>query len=129
MDYTPCTFTDSLLIEIPEGDIISTTDYKQGVCGPRHGCVFNVEGTDEYYFAYLEFGRRSTNRQIYVNRLEFNEDGTIRQVKPGMKGNKKNQDRYNLCLQYCPTSRHKIYEGFFVQTDRIFCIRICHRRS
>ena len=59
------------------------------MCGPRHGCVFNVEGTDEYYFAYLEFGRRSTNRQIYVNRLEFNEDGTIRQVKPGMKGNKK----------------------------------------
>ncbi|WP_304841334.1 family 43 glycosylhydrolase, partial [Phocaeicola sartorii] len=72
--------------EIPEEDIISTTDYKQGVFGPGHGCVFNVEGTDDYYFAYLEFGRRSTNRQTYVNRLEFNDDGTIRQVKLDMKG-------------------------------------------
>ena len=61
--------------EYPEQDIVSTTDYEQGVFGPGHGCVFNTD-EDHYYFAYLEFGRRSTNRQTYVNRLEFNEDGT-----------------------------------------------------
>lgn len=72
--------------EIPQEDIISTTDYEQGVFGPGHGCVFNVEGTDDYYFAYLEFGRNSTNRQTYVNRLEFNEDGTIRPVKLSLDG-------------------------------------------
>ena len=37
-------------------------------------------------FIYLEFGRRSTNRQTYVNRLEFNEDGTIRPVDLTLEG-------------------------------------------
>lgn len=72
--------------EFPKQDIISTTDYEKGIFGPGHGCVFNVEGSDDYYFAYLEFGRRSTNRQTYVNKLEFNEDGTIRPVELSMKG-------------------------------------------
>ena len=72
--------------EFPEQDIISTTDYEKGVFGPGHGCVFHPEGTDDYYFAYLEFGRRSTNRQTYVNRLEFNEDGTIRPIELDLNG-------------------------------------------
>lgn len=46
--------------EFPQNDIITTTDYERGVFGPGHGCVFNLEGTDNYYMAYLEFGRRST---------------------------------------------------------------------
>ena len=72
--------------ETPQKDLISTTNIQTGVFGPGHGCVFNVEGTDDYYFAYLEFGRNSTNRQTYVNKLEFNEDGTIQQVKVDMNG-------------------------------------------
>ena len=57
--------------EAPEQDIISTTNYERGIFGPGHGCVFHPEGTDNYYFAYLEFGRRSTNRQTYVNQTEI----------------------------------------------------------
>lgn len=71
---------------IPEQDLVCETDAEAGVFGPGHGCVFNVPGTDDYYLAYLEFGRNSTNRQIYVNKLEFNEDGTIRKVKVNMNG-------------------------------------------
>ena len=70
--------------ETPTNDLVSTTDVSTGVFGPGHGCVFN-DG-DNYYFAFLEFGRRSTNRQTYVNRLEFNDDGTIRQVRVTMDG-------------------------------------------
>lgn len=70
--------------EIPAHDLVSTTSVERGVFGPGHGCVFNVG--DEYYFAFLEFGRRSTNRQTYVNRLEFNDDGTIRQVRVTLDG-------------------------------------------
>ena len=70
--------------ETPANDLVSTTDAAKGVFGPGHGCVFN-DG-DDYYFAFLEFGRRSTNRQTYVNRLEFNDDGTIRQVKVTLDG-------------------------------------------
>lgn len=72
--------------EYPKQDIVSTTSYERGVYGPGHGCVFRVDGTDDYYFAFLEFGRRSTNRQTYVNRLEFNEDGTIRPVEVSLEG-------------------------------------------
>lgn len=72
--------------EFPEEDLVSTTDREAGVYGPGHGCVFHPDGSDDYYFAYLEFGRRSTNRQTYVNKLEFNDDGTIRPVKLSMEG-------------------------------------------
>ncbi len=67
-------------------DIIATTNHQRGIFGPGHGCVFNVPGTDDYYFAYLEYGRGSTNRQTYVNRLRFNEDGSIRPVDLTMTG-------------------------------------------
>ena len=70
--------------ETPAHDLVSTTDVGKGVFGPGHGCVFN-DG-DDYYFAFLEFGRRSTNRQTYVNRLEFDDDGTIRQVQVTLDG-------------------------------------------
>jgi len=49
--------------EFPEHDIVSTTNYERQIFGPGHGCIFNVPGTDDYYFAYLEYGRGSTNRQ------------------------------------------------------------------
>ncbi len=70
--------------ETPAQDRVSTTSVARGVFGPGHGCVFNVG--DDYYFAFLEFGRNSTNRQTYVNRLLFNEDGTIRPVEVSLDG-------------------------------------------
>lgn len=72
--------------EFPENDIVSTTNYEKGVYGPGHGCVFSTKNDDQYYFAFLEFGRRSTNRQTYVNKLDFNNDGTIRQVDVSLEG-------------------------------------------
>ena len=72
--------------EFPENDIIATTNYELGIFGPGHGSVFNLPGTDQFFFAYLEFGRRSTNRQTYVNKLEFNKDGTIRPMDLTLEG-------------------------------------------
>lgn len=70
--------------ETPRQDLVCTTHFERGVFGPGHGCVFN-DG-DNYYLAFLEFGRRSTNRMTYVNKLEFNADGTIRQVDVTLDG-------------------------------------------
>ena len=70
--------------ETPAHDLVSTTNVERGVFGPGHGSVFHVG--DDYYLAFLEFGRNSTNRQTYVNRLEFNDDGTIRQVEVSLDG-------------------------------------------
>lgn len=70
--------------ETPAQDCVSTTCVERGVFGPGHGCVFN-DGKD-YYFAFLEFSRNSTNRQTYVNRLLFNPDGTIQPVQVTLDG-------------------------------------------
>lgn len=70
----------------PKNDRVCTTNPETGVFGPGHGCVFNPTGTDDYYLVYLEFSRNSTNRQIYVNKLEFNDDGTISQVAVDLNG-------------------------------------------
>ena len=70
--------------DVPAHDLVSTTCVERGVFGPGHGCVFN-DG-DDYYFAFLEFGRNSTNRQTYVNKLEFNNDGTIKPVQVTLDG-------------------------------------------
>lgn len=70
----------------PKQDRVCATNAEKGVFGPGHGCVFRLEGTDDYYLAYLEFSRNSTNRQVYVNKLEFNADGTIKQVDVSLDG-------------------------------------------
>ncbi|MDE7418812.1 MAG: family 78 glycoside hydrolase catalytic domain [Muribaculaceae bacterium] len=70
----------------PEQDIVCTTDADAGVFGPGHGCVFNPAGTDDYYLVFLEFSRNSTDRQIYVGKLEFNDDGTIKPMKMSLNG-------------------------------------------
>jgi hypothetical protein len=72
--------------EAPEQDIISTSDKAQGIYGPGHGCFFHPQGSDQWYFAYLEFGRSSTNRQTYVDKMDFNADGTIRPITLTKKG-------------------------------------------
>jgi len=72
--------------EYPKDNIVTTTNHARKIFGPGHGCIFNVPGTDNYYFAYLEYGRGITNRMTYVNKLEFNEDGTLRPVDLTMDG-------------------------------------------
>ncbi|MDQ3812679.1 MAG: family 43 glycosylhydrolase [Armatimonadota bacterium] len=67
--------------DAPEQDIIATTDRKEGVFGPGHGCFFAPQGSEQWYFVYLEYGRSSTNRQIYADKMDFNADGTIRPIK------------------------------------------------
>lgn len=65
----------------PEQDMVSKTNLETGVWGPGHGNVLHVPGTDDYLFFYLEYGQGGTTRQVYVNRLQFNADGTIQPVK------------------------------------------------
>lgn len=54
--------------------------------GAGHGNVFYNEETDDYIFVYLEYGDGGTTRQVYANRMEFNEDGTIKTLVPDEKG-------------------------------------------
>ena len=66
---------------IPANKIIAQTDPSAGIYGPGHGGFLNPDGTDDWYFIHLEFGRSSTNRQIFGQKMEFNADGTIKAIK------------------------------------------------
>jgi len=72
--------------ETPEKDVILTTNIQEKIWGPGHGFAFNVNNTDDWYFVYLEYGIGGTSRQIYVNRMEFNSDGTIKPLQLDRKG-------------------------------------------
>jgi len=67
--------------EAPEQDIIATTDHAEKVFGPGHGCFLHPQNSNQWYFVYLEYGRSSTNRQIYADKMNFNADGTIQPIK------------------------------------------------
>lgn len=73
--------------EEPDGkNIFIYSNPEKGIWGPGHGNVFNLPGTDAYYFVYLEYGEGGTTRQVYANRIYFNEDGTIKPVIPDQQG-------------------------------------------
>jgi hypothetical protein len=43
--------------------------------------VFSPSGTDDHYFVYLEYGRGGVTRQVCIDRMEFNADGSIKPVR------------------------------------------------
>ncbi|MBA0883887.1 family 43 glycosylhydrolase [Flavobacterium undicola] len=65
----------------PDQDMITKSNIEKGVWGPGHGNVLHIPKTDDYLFFYLEYGQGNTTRQVYVNRLQFNADGTIKPVE------------------------------------------------
>lgn len=64
----------------PAEKIIAKTDASVGIYGPGHGSFLNPTGTDDWYFIHLEYGRGSTNRQTYAQKMTFNADGTIKPI-------------------------------------------------
>jgi len=65
---------------LPTDKIVAKTDLSAGISGPGHGCFFHPEGTDDWYFVHLEYGRGSTNRQTFAQKMSFNADGTIKPI-------------------------------------------------
>jgi len=73
--------------EIPGGkSIFIHSSVENNVWGPGHGNVFQMPGTDDFYFLYLEYGEGGTTRQVFANKMEFADDGTIKQLIPSRKG-------------------------------------------
>jgi len=106
----------------PEGnDVFISSSLKNGIWGPGHGNVFYDEASDTYMFAYLEYGEGRTTRQVFVNEMEFNPDGTIKTIIPDFEGvgylNNPPDTRTNLALLAKATaSSHKRER---VSTERI----------
>ena len=80
---------------IPENNLILAKDTLQGIFGTGHNSVLQIPGKDEWYMVYHRFsypdGKKmgdaaGYNREVCIDKLEFNEDGSIRQVVPTHKG-------------------------------------------
>ena len=71
---------------VPAEKIIARTDASAGLYGPGHGCFLNPAGTDDWYFIHLEYGRGSTNRQTFAQKMLFEPDGAIRPIKLSGQG-------------------------------------------
>ena len=67
--------------QAPKHDIIARSNPAANILGPGHGCFFHPQGSKQWYFVYLEFGRGGTTRQIYADKMNFNADGSIQPIK------------------------------------------------
>ena len=76
-----------------EEQIILQMDPSKQIFGTGHNSVINVPGTDEWYMVYHRFARPESiklglsggyNREICIDRMYFNEDGTIIPVIPSL---------------------------------------------
>jgi arabinoxylan arabinofuranohydrolase len=90
-------FSDSPIgkITIPENNLILAKDPTQGIYGTGHNSVIKVNGKDEWYMVYHRFTRpkgismgdaAGYNREVCIDKMEFNADGSIKPVIPTVKG-------------------------------------------
>ncbi len=90
-------FSDSATgkITIPEHNLVLQKDAGQGIYGTGHNSVIQVPGKDEWYMVYHRFvypegikmGRDAGyNREVCINRLEFDDQGLVKEVHPDHQG-------------------------------------------
>ncbi|WP_412468378.1 family 43 glycosylhydrolase [Pedobacter sp. KLB.chiD] len=80
---------------IPENNLILAKDVAQNIYGTGHNSVIKINGKDEWYMVYHRFTRpkgilmgdaAGFNREVCIDKMEFNTDGTIKPVKPTIGG-------------------------------------------
>ena len=82
-------------IEIPENNIVIQGIPDQGIYATGHNSVLQIPNKDEWYITYHRFsyptgikmGRAGGfHREVCIDKLEFNPDGTMKQVTPTHHG-------------------------------------------
>lgn len=77
-------------IKVAKDPIVLIQDAKKEIYGPAHNSVLRVPGTDEWYIVYHRINKNfierekgpGWHREVCIDKLEFNEDGTIKRVIP-----------------------------------------------
>lgn len=71
--------------------LILSKRQEKGIYGTGHNSVLQIPGKDEWYIVYHRFRRPNAikmgwaagyRREVCMDKLEFNEDGSIRPVTP-----------------------------------------------
>lgn len=82
-------------IDIPSNNLVIAKDPANGIFGTGHNSVLQIPGKDEWYIVYHRFNypkgismgeAAGYNREVCIDKMEFNADGTIQQVMPTHKG-------------------------------------------
>ncbi|TDD94745.1 beta-xylosidase [Flavobacterium cellulosilyticum] len=82
-------------IEIPEKNLVIAKDKEAGILGTGHNSVIQVPGKDEWYIVYHRFNypkgntmgeSAGYNREVCIDKMEFNTDGSIKPTIPTHKG-------------------------------------------
>lgn len=82
-------------IQIPANNLVIAKDTVNGIYATGHNSVIQIPGKDEWYIVYHRFnypngramGRAAGyNREVCIDKLEFNADGSIRRTIPTHRG-------------------------------------------
>ncbi len=81
-------------ITVPANNIVIARNDADGIYGPGHNSVVQVPGKDEWYIVYHRLTRPNAftystpgnYREICIDKLEFNEDGSIKTTTPTLEG-------------------------------------------
>ena len=82
-------------ITVPENNLVIEKNIAEGIYGTGHNSVIQIPGTDDWYIVYHRFtypkgigmgDAAGYNREVCIDRLEFNADGSIKKVIPTHKG-------------------------------------------
>lgn len=82
-------------LNIPEDNLVIQRDDEKKIYGTGHNSVINKKGTDEWYIVYHRFTRpkgikmgdaAGFNREVAIDKMEFDTDGSIKPVKPSLEG-------------------------------------------
>lgn len=77
-------------IEVAKEPVILRQNPDKEIYGPAHNSVVQLPGTDTWYIVYHRINkdylknRPGNHRQVCIDKLEFNDDGTIKPVVPTM---------------------------------------------
>ena len=82
-------------ITVAKDPIVLIQDAEKEIYGPAHNSVLQLPGRDEWYIVYHRINKNyllptpngpGFHRQVCIDRMEFNADGTIRRVQPTQEG-------------------------------------------
>ncbi len=83
-------------LTIPEDNIVIEKDEKEGIYATGHNSTIQVPGKDEWYIVYHRFtypegvdmpnGAGGFHREVCIDRMEFDGQGKIKQVRPTHEG-------------------------------------------
>ena len=77
-------------IKVAKEPIVLIQDPEKEIYGPAHNSVVRKPGTDEWYIVYHRINKSflkkepGTHREVCIDRMEFNADGTIKRVLPSL---------------------------------------------